>query len=509
MDCRDRSLVSARTGHAGTMLFLIDTNIAIAGDPLGVELEKGADRIIEFLRLASRHHHDVRTHSASMHDFARIKDEARRVARLALFDRYEMLQAPPAISDGQSAVLGQVAPTSNDGVDQQLLAAVIGDAAEYLVSEDAGLHNRARRLGVAGRVLTAADAIALLHALHPDLPTPPPSVRRVKTHELNLADPVFDALKEDYPGFENWFKKAARGQRDALVIDGDQEHAAIAILKPEPEGAYGLAGPLLKVCTFKVSDHYSGQKYGELLLKTVFRQAHVEHDAGIYMTVFEKHEQLIELVEDFGFQPLELRSDLGELVYVKRHGPMPVGSMDPLDYHVRFGPPALAMQTGRVFLVPIEPRWHRVLFPDAEPDDALLPATAGLAIQPFGNAIRKAYLCHSSSRLLRPGDVLLFYRSRDEKAVYVVGVCEDVMVSQDAEEIAAAVGRRTVYSFDNITALANEGPLLVIQFRQDRILIDPIDLEELIAAGMARSWPQSITKVKQEGEAWLAQRLDG
>lgn len=159
--------------------------------------------------------------------------------------------------------------------------------------------------------MTAADAIALLHALHADLPTPPPSVRRVKTHELNLADPVFDALKEDYPGFEDWFKKAARSQRDALVIDGDQEHAAIAILKPEPEGAYGLTGPLLKVCTFKVSDHYSGQKYGELLLKTVFRQAHVEHDAGIYMTVFEKHEQLIELVEDFGFQSLEQRSDLG------------------------------------------------------------------------------------------------------------------------------------------------------------------------------------------------------
>lgn len=490
------------------MLFLIDSNIAIAGDPLGVELEKGADRVIEFLRLAALHHHDVRTHPASLHDFARIKDEARRAARLSLFDRYEMLQAPPAIASNQSAILGQVAATSNDGVDQQLLAAVVGDAAEYLVSEDVGLHSRARQLGIAGRVMTAADAIALLHALHADLPSPPPSVRRVKTHELNLADPVFDALKEDYPGFEDWFKKAARSQRDALVIDGDQEHAAIAILKQEPEGVYGLRGPLLKVCTFKVSDRYSGQKYGELLLKTVFRQAHVEHDAGIYMTVFEKHEQLIELVEDFGFRPLELRSGLGELVYAKRHGQVPVGSMDPLDYHVNFGPPALALQAGRAFLVPIEPRWHRVLFPDAEPDDALFPATAGLTIQPFGNAIRKAYLCHSSSRLLRRGDVLLFYRSGDEKAVYVVGVCEDVLVSHDPEQIAAAVGRRTVYSFDDITLLTRGGPVLVIQFRQDRVLTDPIDLEELIAAGVVRSWPQSVTKTKEEGERWLAQRLD-
>ena len=245
------------------MLFLIDTNIAIASDPLSVDLEPGTQRVMEFLRLASRHHHDVRTHPASLHDFARIGDETRRTARLSLFRRYESLASPPSVSPHQREILGTFADTSNGGVDQQLLAAVAGDAAEYLVSEDSGLHSRARRLGVASRVLTVADAIALLHALHADLPTPPPSVRRVKTHELNLADRIFDGLKADYPGFADWFRRAARGQRDALVIDGDGEHAAIAILKQEPDGAYGFAGPLLKVCTFKVSDRYSGQKYGE------------------------------------------------------------------------------------------------------------------------------------------------------------------------------------------------------------------------------------------------------
>lgn len=499
------------SGQAVIVLFLIDSNIAIASDPLGVRLEAGAESALQFLRLATTHHHDLRTHPASRLDFDRIKDGARRSSRLTLFERYTPLSAPPSVTDEQLALLGTPAPRSNDDVDHQLLAAIIGDAAEYLVSEDQGLHHNARRLGVAGRVLTLADAIAMLHALHADLPAPPPAVRRVKTHELRIADPIFDSLKEDYPGFVDWFKAAARNQRDALVVDGHREHAAIAILKREPGGAFGILGPLLKICTFKVGSGYSGQKYGELLLKAIFQQAHAQGDSGLYVTVFERHEQLLELLEDFGFEPLDTRTGLGELIYFKpRRMTTDQIGLDPLRYHVRYGPPALALQPDRTFLVPIEPRWHRTLFPDAEPNDgALLPATAGLVNQPFGNALRKAYLCNSPTRLLQPGDTLLFYRSGDEKAVFVVGVCETVEVSPDAEHIAATVGRRTVYSLPEIRTMASKGNLLALMFRQDRLLHDsPITLEELVAGNVVRSWPQSITRTRPEGAAWLKHRLD-
>jgi hypothetical protein len=161
-------------------------------------------------------------------------------------------------------------------------------------------------------------------------------------------------------------------------------------------------------------------------------------------------------------------------------------------------------------VIPIEPRWHRVLFPDAEPvdEDALFPATLGLTTQPFGNALRKAYLCNAPTRLLRPGDPLLFYRSSDRKAVHVVGVCEDTLVSRDPAEIVAAVGRRTVYSLQDIQNLARRNEVLVVMFRQDRILrSDPITLPELIGTRVLNSWPQSITQTRPEGTAWLAQRL--
>ena len=147
-----------------------------------------------------------------------MKDAAKREARLRLFEKYEALVNPPPVSTEQAAALGVSAPGSNDAVDQELLAAIVGDAAEYLVTEDDRIHRRARRMGVGDRALFVADAMAMLTALHVNLPQPPPALQRVKTHELNLADPIFDGLREDYDGFDDWFRKAARNQRDALLV---------------------------------------------------------------------------------------------------------------------------------------------------------------------------------------------------------------------------------------------------------------------------------------------------
>ncbi|WP_028474540.1 GNAT family N-acetyltransferase [Nocardioides alkalitolerans] len=502
------------------MLFLIDSNIAITSDPMSHELEAGAESAMQFMRLTATHHHDVRTHPACLMDFARIKDPAKRQARLVVFERYTKLASPPVISQAQKDELGVPVAGTNDDVDQLLLAAVVGNAAEYLVTEDDGMHRRARRLGVEDRVLRLSDAILMLRALHADLPDPPPSVRAVKTHELSIDDAIFDGLKDDYgrETFVGWFERCARTQRDALVVDGDDDdHAAIVILKPEPTGEHGLAGPQLKVCTFKVADAYNGQKYGELLLKAIFERAHREQHVGLFVTVLEKQTALIALLQDFGFRAVPgVLTDVGELVYEKPLMPVAADapdSMSALDFHVRYGPPVLRVLDQTCHAIPIEPRWHRILFPDAErepaEEDALFAATEGLATQPFGNALRKAYLCNARSRLLQPGDPLLFYRSKDEKAVFVVGVVEATLRSHDPLAIAAAVGRRTVYSLPEIEGLTRKGEVLVIMFRQARILREePISLTELIAGGVLASHPQAVSKTRPEGTSWLAQRLD-
>lgn len=506
-------------GRLRVVLFLIDSNIAITSDPMSHELEAGAESAMQFMRMSAAHHHDVRTHPACQMDFARIKDPVKRRARLIVFGRYTPLISPPAISQAQKDELGVPEVGSNDDVDQLLLAAVVGNAAEYLVTEDDGIHRRARRMGVEDRVLRLSDAILMLSALHADLPDPPPSVRAVKTHELNIEDSIFDGLKEDYghDTFVAWFEKCARTQRDALVVEGDGDHAGIVILKPEPTGEHGLPGPQLKVCTFKVADAYNGQKYGELLLKAILDRAHREQHVGLFVTVLDKQVALIALLEDFGFRAMPgVLTDVGELVYEKPLVPSAAeepDSMDALDFHVRYGPPTLRVLGQTCHAIPIEPRWHRILFPDAErepaEEDALFPATEGLTTQPFGNALRKAYLCNAPSRLLQPGDPLLFYRSQDERAVFVVGVVEATLRTHDPSEIAATVGRRTVYSLPEIERLTRKGEVLVIMFRQARILRDePITLAELIAGGVLTSHPQAVSKTRPGGTPWLAQRLD-
>ncbi len=129
--------------------------------------------------------------------------------------------------------------------------------------------------------------------------------------------------------------------------------------------------------------------------------------------------------------------------------------------------------------------------------------------KPFGNAIRKAYPCHTVTRQLQPGSTLLFYRSRDAKAITCVGVVEDTLVSSDATRVAAFVGQRTVYSLQEIEKMCQHAEVVAIRFRQDRLLRQPIYRAEMVSEGIANRAPQSIQHVASEVIPWLTARMEG
>ncbi len=488
------------------MKFLIDTNILIPAEPTRPQdIEPGTPVVVNLLRLLEEGAHQVYVHAASLEDIRRDADVERRRMREVLFGKYPQLPTVPALSARLEAIIGTAAPGSHDMVDHALLAALDADAVDYLVTEDRGLRRKGERAGLLPRVATPSEALAVVRGLFPVRPEPPPAVHTIRAYQLKDRDPIFDSLRADYPEFDAWLQRCKREHREAWVIQrGAGAYEGICIIKPEQSGEFGLRGKVLKLSTFKIAEDQRGFGLGELLLKTAFNYTVANGYEHMYLTTFPKHTELITLMEDFGFESDEAVTDRGEIV-LKKHlkRPADTGGMSALAVNVRYGPFTLMVRDVPTFVIPILPRFHGALFPEAESQLELAPGR-----HTFGNSIRKAYLCNAASRAIEPGAVLLFYRSRESQGVRCIGVAETTLVSRDPNEVARFVGKRTVYSLKEITDMCCR-PILAILFRLARVLPAPISLGGLVAGGVVRRAPQSIVRVQEEGCAWLETQLSG
>lgn len=487
------------------MKFLIDTNIFIPLEPTGIsDVAEGTAPATKFVRLISEAEHQLYVHPAAHADILRDPDNNRRKLREILFQKYAHLPDPPPITPQTESVLGQVEQKSNDWVDHNLIVALKADAVDFLVTEDRRLRKKAARLNLQNRVATVAEATSIVRDLFDIAPTPPPAVRHIKAHLLDESDPIFVSFRQDYPAFDIWLRKCKRGHRPAWIIEGKNSlTSAICIVKPEKTKECYLDGKVLKICSFKVSEEYNGFRFGELLLKTVFDYCISNEYKWIYVTVFNKYGNLISLFEDFGFKEQDKKTNLGEIVLTK---PMSFtkkeyDSLSPLDFNIRYGPFAVKLIGTPTFIVPIKPKYHRLLFPEAEKQLDLLAGDT-----PFGNSIRKAYLSNAPIRAIRPGAGLLFYRSGDIRSITSLSIVEDTLVSSSPIKIARYVGKRTVYRFNEIEKMCKR-EVLAILFRQSRILEKPIGIGELVSNNVLSTAPQSIRTISQEAIKWIETRI--
>jgi hypothetical protein len=208
------------------------------------------------------------------------------------------------------------------------------------------------------------------------------------------------------------------------------------------------------------------------------------------------------MLETFGFALHD--EPQGERRYVKRlRPPTSDEQRSALDFHVRYGPPALIVDPEQTFVVPIKPAFHASLFPDAPEQQLAIEEPRA-----HGNALRKAYLSHANLRTAQPGATLLFYRSGDQQAITAVGVLEKVLVSTDPNELMQFVGSRTVYSEHEVRAMAAEGEVLAYLFRQDRFVDPPLSIRVLRKNRLLLKAPQSTGKARSEGMPWLRTVLD-
>ncbi|MBV9492604.1 MAG: hypothetical protein JOZ54_00020 [Acidobacteria bacterium] len=483
------------------MKLLIDTNIVIPLEPTGhADLHENTQTATAFAQAAMAGGHQLFVHPAIDEDIARDKNLERRDLRSALLTKYLRLIHPPS-SASVDQVLGTPARESHDYVDHQLLTALAANAVDLLVTEDTEIAKKGKRLGLDQRVFTIATAGRLLQSLFDVSPPAPPAVKETRAYALNPSDPIFTSFRADYPGFDTWFTQCQRDQRLTWLVEMDSRHAAIAIVKEEKNPAEQLGGKTLKICSFKVSDDFRGFRFGELILKAIFAYAELNRYVAAFLTVLPKYDDLIGLLEDFGFRPVDRTTSHGEVVLVKSF--IADGRVvSSLEYNVRFGPSALLPDTSHTFVIPIQPRYSNVLFPETAAMQSLFAGHFA-----FGNGLRKAYLCNAGIRAIEPGATLFFYRSQEEQALVAIGVLERIVLSVDAEVIAREVARRTVYTFAEMHELAMHGEVLALLFRQARILVPSIRASELITAGVLSGAPQSIQRVSEEGARWLYQRI--
>ncbi len=135
--------------------------------------------------------------------------------------------------------------------------------------------------------------------------------------EIDLDDEFFKTLKDDYPGFEDWFHR--KSSQKALTQYANGKLQAFLYLKNEsceaPEGIVPRLPPSrwLKVGTFKIDAHNT--KLGERFIKKIMDVAIAGRFDGIYVTVFPKQGPLINLLGKYGFEERGKKGN--ELVLVK------------------------------------------------------------------------------------------------------------------------------------------------------------------------------------------------
>jgi hypothetical protein len=132
-----------------------------------------------------------------------------------------------------------------------------------------------------------------------------------------------------------------------------------------------------------------------------------------------------------------------------------------------------------------------------------------------GNTIRKVYLCRAQTKLLRAGDILAFYMSKDDRyagsqSITTIGIIEEVTEVRTTEDLIRATAKRSVFSAAELGEMvsSSEIPVKVIDFLLIGHLGSPIHLQKLVFDDVLRAAPQSITKLDENRYLLLRGRLN-
>jgi len=471
------------------MNVLIDTNIIIPLEDAGRELDS---RLAEVKRLSADQGIDLRIHPIQKIDIQRDRNENRKSIILSRLEQYNLVPNPPHWTETEAKEAGELATSTseNDYVDDVLLYTVQRDAVHLLLTEDRRIHRKAVRLGLQDRIYYIDSFLTFLRDQQKiQKHTPPLGIKSGFVHEFNVKNVFFDSLREGYPEFNNWFQKVARENRECWFVGTQDQIRALTIRKIEENETItkvgkNLPGRALKLCTFKVD--LRGHKLGERLFYTAFQFAVQKSLDWVYLTLDgEAQKDLGTLCEDFGFKSLGENINGRDEVWCKNMRPPNDDSeLSNIEYAIMYYP-FYKKENCSKWLVPIQPKYHEMLFPDVSAKRNRFPEFRDDPNEygSYANTIKKAYLCHANVKSIKVGDLIYFYRSQDRKSVQSVGIVDYCFRSSDSQEILAKIAKRTVYSQSEISDIAQKNTLVIL-FRLLEYITPPIDARTLLKNGI-------------------------
>lgn len=319
----------------------------------------------------------------------------------------------------------------------------------------------------------------------------------VKFKDVDLGDEFFDSLKSSYQEFPEWFASKAENKAYTSTDESGKLNGFLYI-KNEDGPVTDVNPPLppakrLKMGTFKIDAH--GTKLGERFLKKVFDYAAYGEYKEIYLTVFEKHAPLINLLQTYGFESIGTKTTKNgtELVMLR--------SMK-RTYKSQFASyPLVSLKNSKTHLVAIFPEWHTRLLPDSilkteNPKDVVKDIS-------HTNSIRKVYIGAAPGlRSINPGDVIVTYRTGDGQgparfravatSIGVAEVCRNIKDFSSEEEFIKFCGAHSVFSQEELSEYwEKKYPPYIIKFTYNIALTKrPTrgDLIDVVGLNEAARW---------------------
>ncbi|WP_314059206.1 PIN domain-containing protein [Empedobacter brevis] len=480
------------------MRILLDTNILIHR-----EASKVYNQDIGLLfHWLDKLHYEKCIHPATVDEINSYKDEEVVNTMKIKIVNYNVLRTLSQ-DTAQTLYLNSLDKIQNDFNDTAILKELLNNRVDYLITEDKGIHRKAKFLGISEKVFKIDSFIEKVSFENPELSDYKVlSVKKDFFGNINLKDNFFSSFLEDYQEFEWWFNK--KSDNISYICETNGEVKAFLYLKVEDANSenYNDITPVfqpkkrLKIGTFKVES--TGYKLGERFLKIIFDNALRNNVEEIYVTIFDKREEqqrLISLLEEWGFVHWGTKQTQNgiEQVLVR-------------DFRKLINPkPQLSFpyvsRLSNKFIVSIYPDYHTDLFPDSILNNE--SSEEFVENEPHRNALKKVFISRSFNRNLNPGDIILFYRTGGhyQGVVSTLGIVDSVIQNITSEEKFVELCRkRSVFSDEELKKHWNHNPnyrpFIVNFFYVDSFPTPKVNLKRLLELKIINSAPRGFEPIE-------------